>query len=124
MFYGGKGNDTITGTNGRDVAVYNTTAWGQDEISATSGTMTLLFGKLTASDITKVKNGTDMVITRKSDSSQKVTVHGWNDATHNIVFTDTLTDFTKYLNAASPTAEQVTAARTEVWAKAGLAAKA
>ncbi|MBO4311993.1 MAG: hypothetical protein J5828_03235, partial [Desulfovibrionaceae bacterium] len=89
---------------------------------ATNGTMTLLFGGLSESDITQAKSGTSLVITRKSDSSQKITVQGWNDATHNIVFTDTLTQFTQYLGAASPTPTQTDAARNEVWAKAGLAA--
>ncbi|MBO4793012.1 MAG: AIDA repeat-containing protein, partial [Deltaproteobacteria bacterium] len=124
IFYGGKGNDTITGTNGRDVAVYAKAAWGQDTIQATNGTMTLLFGGLSASDITQAKNGTNLVLTRKSDTSQKITVQGWNDSTHKIVYVDTLTEFNKYLNAASPTTAQTTAARNEVWQKAGLAAKA
>jgi len=124
IFYGSKGNDTITGINGRDVAVYNKTNWGKDTIKATNGTMTLLFAGIKASDITQVKSGTSLVITRNSDTSQKVTVQGWNAATHNIVYANTLTEFNKYVKAASPTMAQTTAARNEVWQKAGLAAKA
>ncbi|MBR5734248.1 MAG: hypothetical protein IKX79_01735, partial [Desulfovibrionaceae bacterium] len=124
VFYGGKGNDVLAGVHGRDVAVYAKSSWGQDVIKATDGTMTLLFAGMKASDITQKKSGTSLVITRKSDSGQKITVQGWNDATHNIVFTDALTQFTKYVNAASPTTAQTNAARSEVWAKAGLAAKA
>ena len=120
IFYGGKGNDTITGTNGRDVAVYDTAGWGQDTIKATGGTMTLLFAGFADSDVTKKKSGTSLVLTRKG-TSQKVTVEGWNDATHNIVYADTLAEFNKYLNAASPTTAQTTSARNEVWKKAGLA---
>ena len=62
-----------------------------------------------------------MVFTRKG-TSQKVTVHNWNAATHNIVYGGTLGEFSKYLKAASPTAQQQTLACNEVWKKAGLLA--
>ena len=121
IFYGGKGNDKIDGTNGRDVAVYDTTAWGKDVISKTSGTMTILFNDLASSDISKsLKSGT-MTITRNSDTSQKVTISGWDNATHKIVYTSNMTSFNDYLKAISPTSTQQAKARTEVWKKAGLA---
>ncbi|MBQ9406789.1 MAG: hypothetical protein IJU37_08675, partial [Desulfovibrio sp.] len=121
VFYGGKGNDTITGVNGRDVAVYDTTAWGKDTIAKTSGSMTLLFKDIKASDIVKKVSGTTMTITRKGDASQKITVKGWSDATHNIVFASGMKAWNTYIGKASPTAAQVTAARNEVFKKAGLA---
>ena len=68
----------------------------------------------------KLSDGT-MTIAKKSDASQTITIKGWNKATHNIVYADTLTAFTKYLKAASPTTAQTTSARNEVWKKAGLA---
>ncbi|MBR5734800.1 MAG: hypothetical protein IKX79_04615, partial [Desulfovibrionaceae bacterium] len=119
IFYGGKGNDTITGVNGRDVAVYDKTAWGKDTVKATGGTTTLLFAGFKESDITQKWSGTSLVLTRKG-TSQKVTVEGAGNTT-TLVYTDTLTQFTKYMKAASPTTAQTTAARNEVWKKAGLA---
>ena len=121
IFYGSKGNDTITGKNGRDVAVYDKTAWGKDTIAKTSGTMTLLFKDLKASDIKKSLSGSTMTITKKSDSKQKITVKGWSNDTHNIVFGSKMTAFDKYIKATSPTTAQTTAARNEVFKKAGLA---
>lgn len=121
IFYGGKGNDQLNGVNGRDVAVYDSTAWGKDTITKTSGTMTLLFKDLTAKDITKSLSNGKMTITKKNDTSQKITVNGWANATHNIVYASGMTNFNAYLKAASPTSTQQTKARTEVWKKAGLA---
>ncbi|MBQ7738344.1 MAG: AIDA repeat-containing protein [Desulfovibrionaceae bacterium] len=121
VFANGKANDTFKGTNGRDVAVYNKDAWGKDTIAKTSGTMTILFNGLKASDIkTSPKNGT-MTITRKSDSKQKITVLGWNDATHNIVYASGMNAFNRYLKSAKPTTAQITTARNEAFKKAGLA---
>ncbi|MBQ9406099.1 MAG: hypothetical protein IJU37_05080, partial [Desulfovibrio sp.] len=121
IFYGGKGSDSITGKNGRDVAVYDTTAWGKDSIAKTNGTMTLLFNGLKASDIVQKLSGTTMTISKKSDGNQKITVQGWSDSTHNIVYASGMTAFNAYIKAASPTATQTTAARNEVFKKAGLA---
>ncbi|MBQ9406353.1 MAG: AIDA repeat-containing protein, partial [Desulfovibrio sp.] len=121
IFYGGKGNDKINGKNGRDVAVYDTTAWGKDVIAKTSGTMTLLFNGVKAGQITKKQSGSTMTITRKSDKKQSITVNGWSDDTHNIVYASGMTAFNKYIKAAKPTTAQTTAARTQVWKKAGLA---
>ncbi|MBQ9405491.1 MAG: hypothetical protein IJU37_01980, partial [Desulfovibrio sp.] len=121
VFYGGKGNDTITGGGGRDVAVYDTTAWGKDTIAKTSGTMTVLFSDLKASDIVQKLSGTTMTITRKGNASQKITVNGWSDTTHNIVFASGMTAFNTYIGKASPTAAQTTAVRNEAFKKAGLA---
>ena len=121
IFYGSKGNDTITGKNGRDVAVYNKTAWGKDTIAKTSGTMTLLFKDLKASDIKKSLSGSTMTITKKSDSKQKITVKGWSNDTHNIVFGSGMKAFDKFITVTSPTTAQTTAARNEAFKKAGLA---
>ncbi len=52
------------------------------------------------------------------------TVKGWNDTTHSIVCADTLMEFNKHLNAASPATAQTMAPRTEVRQKAGLTARA
>ena len=121
VFYGGKGNDTITGKNGRDVAVYDKTTWGKDTIAKTSGTMTLLFKDLKSSDIKKSLSGSTMTITKKSDSKQKITVKGWSDNTHSIVFGSGMNAFDKFMKAASPSTAQTTAARNEAFKKAGLA---
>ena len=121
IFYGGKGNDTITGKNGRDVAVYDKTAWGKDTIAKTSGTMTLLFKDLTSKDIKKSLSGTTMTIIKANDAKQKITVKGWSDDTHYIVFGSKMTAFDKYIKATSPTTAQTTAARNEAFKKAGLA---
>ena len=121
IFYGAAGNDTIRGVNGRDVVVYDKNDWGKDTIAATSGTMSILFSGLKASDISATKSGSNMVFTRKG-TSQKVTVQNWNAATHNIVYGGTLGEFSKYLKAASPTAQQQTLACNEVWKKVGLLA--
>ena len=121
IFYGSTKNDTITGKNGRDVCVYDNNAWGQDTIKKTSGTMTLVFNGLTKSKVkTSLKNST-MTITKANNSSQKLVIEGWNAATHNIVYTSGLTKFNKYVQASKPTTQQMTAARTEVWKKSGLA---
>lgn len=119
IFYGGKGNDTINGNNGRDVVIYDKTAWGKDVINQTSGTMTILIKDLSSSAIqTKLKN-TTMTITRKN-TSQTVTVKGWDSATHSIVYGGTMSSYATYLKAASPTSAVTSAARAEVWKKAGL----
>ncbi|MBR3879979.1 MAG: AIDA repeat-containing protein, partial [Mailhella sp.] len=122
IFYGGAGNDTITGNGGRDVAVYDTNAWGKDTIAATTGTMSILFNGVSESDVTIRHLGDATFITRKSDGSQNIAVEGWNADTHNIVFGGTLSAFNTYLNAASPTQTQRDAARNEVWQKTGLLA--
>ena len=120
VFYGGKGNDTIKGSAGRDVAVYDTTAWGQDVIAKTNGTMTLLFKGLNANNIVKRLSGNTMTITRKG-TAQKITVQGWSNATHNIVYASGMTAFNTYVGKAAPTAAQTNNARTEVFKIAGLA---
>ncbi len=123
IFYGGKGNDTIKGMGGRDVAVYDKTAWGKDTIAATKGTMTLVLQDIKKTQVTtKLSKGT-MVIKRKG-TSQSITVKGWSADTHNIVYNVAAADlkaFTNYRNAASPTATQEKNARNAVWQKAGLA---
>jgi hypothetical protein len=121
IFCGSKGNDTIKGVHGRDIAVYGKTAWGKDTIVKTDGTMTLLFKDLKKTDVVQKLKGTTMTLTRKSDKNQSVTIHGWNSATHNVVFGGTMNAFAKWLKASKPTAAQTTAARNEAWKKAGLA---
>ncbi len=115
IFYGGKGNDTITGKNGRDVAVYDKASWGKDTIAKTNSTMTLLFKDLKSGDIVKKLSGTTMTITRKGDSNQKITVKSWSKDTHNVVFWNSITAFYKYLNASNPNSKQTTVARHKIW---------
>jgi autotransporter passenger strand-loop-strand repeat protein len=123
IFYGGGGtNNTINVGNGRDVVVYDAQAWGQDTVISTGGTTTLLFSGLSAADITAVRSGTSMEISRTGDASQRITVHNWNDNTHEIVYGDTLSAFNAWLNAAAPTTAQQNAARNEVWQQVGLLA--
>lgn len=120
IFYGSAGNDTISGKNGRDVALYNTTKWGQDVIAKTDGTMTLLFNGLKESDITTKKSGTNLVITKKSDSKQKITVKNYSENTHNIIFTtNKLNAFSSYM--ATPGTDLMKSARSQVWSAAKLA---
>ncbi len=121
IFYGGKGNDVITGKNGRDIAVYDKTAWGKDKIVKTNGTMTIIFKDLAKGDVTQKLKGTTMTLTRKNASGQAITVQGWDSSTHNLIFGATLSKFNTYLSKARPTASQTKAARNEVWKKAGLA---
>ena len=126
IFYGGKGKDKITGVNGRDVAVYRAAdAWGKDTIAATKGTMTLVLGGLTAKKVTRSLNKDTgvMTITKKADTSQKITVKGWSAATHSIVYATAaeLKPFATYINAASPTDAQKQAAQNSVFKAAKLA---
>ena len=83
--------------------------------------MTLLFKDLKSSDIKKSLSGSTMTITRKSDSKQKITVKGWSDSTHSIVFGSGMKAFDKFIKLTSPTNAQTTAARNEAFKKAGLA---
>jgi autotransporter passenger strand-loop-strand repeat protein len=121
VFYGGKGNDTISGVNGHDVAVYDKTAWGKDVIASTKGRMTLLFKDLKAGDIVKKLNGSTMTITRNGDSAQSITVKGWSSAKHKIVFGSGMTAFNTFLKAGTVTTAVGKGARNEAWKKAGLA---
>lgn len=122
IFYGGSKNDQIAAGGGRDVAVYDKKAWGKDVITSTSGTMTIYMAGLKASDVTVTKKSKDMIITRKGVSGQSITVRNWNAATHNIVYGGTMGQFTKYVNAARPTAKQKSLAFNEVWKKSGMLA--
>ncbi len=121
IFYGAKGNGTVNGVNGRDVAVYGKEAWGKDTIAKTKGTITILFKDLKEADVVQKLKGTTMTLTRKGVKGQSVTVQGWNADTHNVVFGGTMNAFAKWLKASKPTTAQTTAARNEVWKKAGLA---
>lgn len=113
-------DEIIDGKNGRDVAVYGNGVWGKDVINATSGTMTLVFAGVKASDLAINKSGEDIIITRKDAPEQSVTVRKWNDVTHKVVYGGTLSQFSKY--AATGDASLKTAAVNEVWKKAGLLA--
>lgn len=123
VFWGGKGNDAIAGKNGRDVAVYDKTAWGKDKILKTDGTMTILFKDLRKADVVQKLNGTTMTLSRKDAKGQSITVQGWSKDTHNVVFGGTMNAFDKWLKASTSMAVQkaAPAARNEVWKKAGLA---
>lgn len=123
IFYGaGGGNASISGGGGNDVVVYDNTNWGKDVIEATSGRVTLYFAGVKSSDVTRTRSGSDMILTRKSDTAQSITVRNWSSASHVLKFGGTLGQFSSYLAAATPTAAQATSARNEVWKKAGLLA--
>ena len=123
VFYGGAGNEVISGVNGQDVVVYDGNGWGQDVIASTEGTMTVLFSGISADDVVMERNGSDMMLSRASDASQRVLVENWNDVTHRLVYGDTLSEYSRYLQTASPTVEQKTAAYNEVWKAAGMLAQ-
>jgi hypothetical protein len=122
IFCGRGGNDSISTGNGRDVAVYDTNDWGRDSIVSDGGSLTLLFSGLSATEITTVRSGADMIVSKAADSLQAITVENWNDSSHTIVYGETLSAFNVWLNAATPTAAQENAARNEVWQKTGLLA--
>ena len=122
VFANGTGNDTFRNGNGRDCAVYGKEKWGQDRITKTAGTLALVFKDLKASDITSSLAGSTMTIAKKADAKQKVVVDGWDANRHSLVFGGTMSAFNAWAKSASPTAAQATAARTEVWKKAGLLA--
>ncbi len=124
IFYGGKGNDTINGINGRDVAVYDAKSWGKDTIAKTKGTMTLVLAGLKKTDVSLKKSGSTMTITNEVDKASSITIKGWNAATHNILYNvaaSKLKAFNTYLNAASPTEAQKKAAQNSVFKAAKLA---
>ncbi len=117
IFYGGGGNDTIHGGKGRDVAVYDKNNWGHDTICKGKGLMTLVLAGVKRSAVkTKqdYEKGT-MTIWKKKDASQKITIKGWSESTHAIVYGAKLTAFNKYLKAAAPTEKQKTAAQNELY---------
>ncbi len=120
VFFGGAGNDTFRNGNGRDCAVYGKEKWGQDTITKTAGTLALVFKDLKKADVVQTLKGTTMTLSKKADASQKITVAGWDSARHSIVFGGTMSAFNAWAKVTSPTAAQATAARTEVWKKAGL----
>ena len=122
VFANGTGNDTFRNGNGRDCAVYGKEQWGQDTITKTAGTLALVFKDLKASDVTSSLSGSTMTVAKKADASQKIIVAGWDSARHSIVFGGAMSAFDAWKSAVAPTATQATAARTEVWKKAGLAA--
>ncbi|MCR5259849.1 MAG: hypothetical protein K6E40_17085 [Desulfovibrio sp.] len=99
-----------------------TEKWGQDRITKTAGTLSLVFKDLKKTDIVQTLKGTTMTIAKKADAKQAVVIDGWNASTHFIVFGDTMKSFDKWLSATKPTDAQTSAARTEVWKKAGLLA--
>ncbi|MBQ4077367.1 MAG: hypothetical protein IJD65_06850 [Mailhella sp.] len=121
IIYGSSGNDTIYGDGGHDVAIYDSSDWGYDTIKKTSGKMTILFSGLSSSDITMTKSGTSMNITKVSDSRQSISIQNWDESSHNILFGGSLAAFNKFVNSTSPTAQQISAATSEVWKKAMLA---
>ncbi|MBQ7586110.1 MAG: hypothetical protein IJU40_07675, partial [Desulfovibrionaceae bacterium] len=106
---------------GKDVVVYDKTKGGKDIIKSTNGSCTLLFKDLSSSDIKQELNGTTKIITKKSDTSQKITISGWSNNTHNIKFGSNMSNFAKYIKASNPTNEVCTKAYNEAFNKAGLA---
>ncbi len=104
--------------------MYDKKAWGRDTIAATKGTMTLVIGGLKkTTNVVEKLSGTTMTLTRKG-TSDKITIKGWNAATHNILYNvaaSKLKEFNTYLNAASPTEAQKKAAQNSVFKAAKLA---
>ncbi len=129
IFYGCAGNDIASRKNiieigkGHDVTVYDKKDWGEDVIKQTKGTMTLVFAGVKKGQITKTLSGSTMTITRNSDPRQKITIKGWNDLTHDIVFTSAgaLKAFNTYVNMASLQDDQRQAAQDCVFKAAKLA---
>ncbi|MBQ7457178.1 MAG: AIDA repeat-containing protein [Desulfovibrio sp.] len=121
IFWGGAGNDTIVGSNGRDVVVYDANDWGRDVIQKTSGTMTLLFTDITKSALTSTLIGSTMTITKAADTSQSITINGWTNTTHSLVFGGTMTAWTQYARATNPSTQLTQSARNAVWQRTGLA---
>ncbi|MCR5257471.1 MAG: AIDA repeat-containing protein [Desulfovibrio sp.] len=121
VFWGGRGNDDFRNGAGRDCAIYGKENWGRDTITKTAGTLALLFKDLKASDVTTSLSGTTMTVTKKADVKQTVTIAGWDEKRHSLVFGGTMKAVDAWIKAASPTTAQATAARNEVWKKAGLA---
>ena len=123
VFLGGRGNDVFRPGIGHDCGVWGTGAWGRDTVAAkTSGTMTVVFKSLKASDVVSSLTGTTMIFAKKTDTKQTVTVKGWSSTTHSVVFGGAMNAVAAWAKAATPTNAQIRAARTEVWRKAGLAA--
>lgn len=122
IFYGTKGNDIIDGKNGRDVIVYDKNNWGNDVISRTQGTMTIVFNGIKSSDIKINKKGTSLIVERKGYSKQAITVRNWKTSTHSIVYGGVMTQFSNFVKSASPSAALKQKAKTEVWKKAGILA--
>ena len=121
IFYGGSGNDRIQCKNGRDVVVYDSSSWGKDIISATSGTLSVLFNNIKKSEISQKQSGNNLLITKKNDKNQSITIKNYSEDTHELVFTDNMKTFSKYIAASNPTKKQVSSMQNEVWKKAGLA---
>ena len=124
IFYGNAQDNLITGNGGRDVAVYDNTAWGNDTIRQTSGSMTLLFNGLTASQVTQsYDEATGSMTISRNGSTDSIIVENWNAATDSLVFGSGLNAFQNYLNAGDAASlAQEQAATKEVWSKAGVLA--
>ena len=101
--------------------MYDRNAWGQDTIKATNGSITLLFRDLTAKDLKFNLDHGKMLITRQAHISQTITVEGWQNSTHNIVYGKNLNNFDSYIKVTHPSQAITTSARNEIWGKAKLA---
>ena len=121
IFYANGSDNIISGVNGRDVVVYDATAWGKDIIKQTSGTMTLVFDGLSEKDLLKTYQDSTLTIQNKADQNQAITIENYDSATHHLVYADNLNEFKQYLNSTSPDTNQKVNARNEVWKAAGLA---
>ncbi len=122
VFWSGGGNDGFRNGAGRDCAVYGKENWGKDTITKTAGTLAIVFKDLQAADVVQRLSGSTMAISKKADPKQSVTIAGWDEKRHSLVFGGTIKAVDAWSKEASPTAMQATAARKEVWKKAGLAA--
>ena len=134
-------NDTIEGKGGHDIVVYSSDkAWGQDVINKTNGTMTIVFsgyGNKNAAatsltvDYSEKENGL-VTVTLNTDATgddtestvtSKITINGWNDKTHKIVYNDDAYDSMVSMAKASG-ASKINSERNELWKAAGLIASA
>ncbi|MBR3880259.1 MAG: AIDA repeat-containing protein, partial [Mailhella sp.] len=125
LFINGTGNETLRGGGGgRDVAVYGSEYWGQDTIDAGCGSV--LIRGLRESDITLRQSGSDLIISKKSDSWQSIRVVDYDPLRQNIVYAGSMPNFDACLAAASngvyPTESQIDAAFREVGRQTGLLA--
>jgi len=75
---GGAGNDSLFGNGGADVFVFDSTAFGQDEIRGWQDGLDLIdvttLGGMTFGDFTITQSGADTVISLDSDPTQTITL--------------------------------------------------
>ena len=127
--YGGEGNDLLLGgsgndtfyTEGQDVIVYGNEDWGRDIIYRKNGTASILFNGLDSNDVEISQSGSSVVLCKKSDTTQRVTISGWDNNTHDIIYGGVLSQFNRYLASSVPSLQQSESAYKEVFSRAAVA---